>query len=240
MATVLRPPFFVPRPFDESYWYGPPNRSECISLLTETKEFGQGGQVPTKRWKSYYCYDVAESVWNAAPIKSPIIRYLTFQKMFGAFGQVPATQWFSDFDDNFSGWLFSFIDRNQTLLTPALPSPTKPIRWRYDHDDSSVWSGGPRQRQLIWQPFLYYRLKYNYDDHTAWQFSYINQNQSILTPIRSLRVSRAIVTTMCRRGQRRQIAICSLRRRPMLLSSPSHGSIAKTIQQRGSGVQPTR
>jgi hypothetical protein len=181
MATVIRPPFFVPRPPDDNIWNAAPTRAPVIPFLTKQKMFGAGGQVPAKQWHQLYDYDDA-SVWYAKPTKSNILQYLTFQKMFGVFGQVPATQWFSDFDDNFSGWLFAFTNRNQSILTPTVSAPFKTRPPSFNYDDPPVWSGGPRQRQLIWQPFLYYRLKYNYDDHTLWHFSYINQNQSILTP----------------------------------------------------------
>lgn len=102
MATVLRPPFVVPRPADDGFWQGQPDNSAALQLLTAIKLFGAGGQAPTKQW--HYDDDVAASLWRGAPAASAILPLLTAVKFFGAGGQAPSKQWRYDHDVGASFW----------------------------------------------------------------------------------------------------------------------------------------
>src|SRR4051812_38287925 len=93
MATITRAPFYVPRAGDEAYWQWGSQRSEALlPLLTAVKEFGAGGEVPTKRWR--WDPSIDEPLWLGVPDASAsIVLTTTQQKLYGKPGQVQAKQW---------------------------------------------------------------------------------------------------------------------------------------------------
>lgn len=184
MATVTRPPFYVPRPADETYWSGTPLDSPVIPFLTKQKFFGAGGQVPTKLWAPLYTFD-DPSVWYAAPVPSTILEFLTKQTMFGKGGQVPMKQWRYDYDVGESFWYATPID--SAVLHPLLTAAgqVRSRQWLFSYDDSSVWQGAPIASDLL-VPILsrkpFTRLRsFDNDDFSAW-FPWINRNLAALSP----------------------------------------------------------
>src|SRR5258706_15529402 len=94
MATVNRPPFWVPRPADDTYW-SPPNsvNSPIIAFLTKQKIYAAGGQVPTKPWSRWLTYD-DPPMWQGSPLNSQAITVTRTQvKFFGQPGQAPTKRW---------------------------------------------------------------------------------------------------------------------------------------------------
>src|SRR5258706_4128310 len=95
MATVNRPPFWVPRPADDTYWQSIVNyrSSANIQFLTQQKMLGQGGQVPTKPW-SRWLTDNDPPMWQGAPLNSGAIMATKTQvKFFAQPGQAPTKRW---------------------------------------------------------------------------------------------------------------------------------------------------
>ncbi len=185
---------------DPSLWYAAPVPSTILEFLTKQKMFGQGGQVPAKQWR--YDYDSGETVWYATPIDSAVLHPL-----LTAAGQVRSREWLFGYDDppvwsgapttskllvpilsskpftrlrgfdndDFSAW-FPWTNRNLAALFPSV-SPFVNYTWRFNNDDSAVWSGAPQDSSTI--PFFTVGGKpptkhwnYDYDDSSAWQLTY--------------------------------------------------------------------
>src|SRR5258705_6791442 len=92
MATVNRPPFWVPRPGHDDPWRMDNNwkTSAVIQILSSKKMFGAGGQVVTRKYAPLFT-DNELPYWigpNTNWKNSALIQFLTKQKMFGAGGQV--------------------------------------------------------------------------------------------------------------------------------------------------------
>ncbi len=170
MANIVRSPFYVPRPADETYWSQTPVKSPIIPFLTKQKFFGAGGQVPTKRWAPFYTFD-DPSVWYAAPVPSTILKFLTEQKMFGQGGQVPMKQWRYDYDVGETQWYATPLgsDLLHPLLTAA--GQVRSREWLSSHLLVPILSGKPFTRSI----------RFDNDDFSAW-FPWANRNLAALTP----------------------------------------------------------
>jgi hypothetical protein len=197
--TVVRPPFYVPRPSDtsENQWIGRPIASALLAVLLVA-----GGQPHTKQW--HYDYDVGESVWQgkptanallltpaaAATITRAAITVPTYDDsslwqgqptasallhpLLTNVGQAQTKRWDYQYDE---GGLWQGAPRASALLHPLLTAsgqvPTK--QWEWHSDDSSVWTGKPTASALL-APLLTSvgkantkRWDYQYDEGGLWQ-----------------------------------------------------------------------
>lgn len=176
MATIVQPPFWVPRPADTPVWTGQPIGSAIIPFFTQTKVFGAGGQVPIKFWR--YDIELGERQWEGKPLPSTILasglspgqikpRWLwkfeldnppiwpgaptasiLLADLLTAQGQVkPRWLWNFGYDDP-SAW--SGAPTRNAQLTPSLGPAFPRKSWAFDQfDDSSVWSGAPLKSGVL-------------------------------------------------------------------------------------------
>lgn len=127
-GTLVRAPFTVPNPPDETYWLAKPVASALLlGLLTA------GGQPPTPRW--HYDYDTGSdaAIWQGKPVASALLRPL-----LTAGGKPPQPQPSVGLDDP-PAWAWA-PQYNIGLYTPA--APQRSFRWNFNFDDAPapVWA----------------------------------------------------------------------------------------------------
>lgn len=205
MATVNRPPFWVPKPPDDNIWYYQPLHSQSLVLATtELKWYGAPGQVPTKRWLPYYTLNDPPE-WQGAPIHSQSLVLATTElKWYGAPGQVPTKRWLSQYthDDPppwspTAGNLVSAVINlltHQTVFGAGGQVPTK-LWSSYLWDDPSPvwqfptdWMNSAALQQLTSQKIFGQggqvppsRWNFNYDETGPWQWTLQERNPNLLT-----------------------------------------------------------
>lgn len=177
MATVNRPPFWVPRPSDNyrEWQGGPPVRSGTLAQLLVT-------QPPTKRWLPHYTLD-DPGFWQGRPISAQglIDAVSTEPPLYGAPGQVPTARWSLYYTQNDSGvWnqapvgscLLNTVTAQQKWYGAPGQVPTK--RWSpyLTQDDPSFWRStsiaSPDCLQITATPSVPVWYKYNNDDTAVW------------------------------------------------------------------------
>jgi hypothetical protein len=180
MANVVRPPFYVPRPSDDPVWTGQPLNYGAIALtFTQLKQFGQHGQVPTKRYSPYVLDDPAVS-WSPAFQNGPARVTLTQVKFYGQPGQGPTKRWAPQYtQDDASVWNWppqnsqAIIVTNTQLKQFGQHGQVTAKNWGsgYTYDDASSWQfQKPHNAALKVQgaPFTPTFWNYNYDDSAVW------------------------------------------------------------------------
>lgn len=195
MATVNRPPFWVPRPPDDNIWGWVPPRGALTLATTELKWYGAPGQVPTKYWLPYYTLNDPPE-WQGAPTHSQSLVLTTTElKWYGAPGQVPTKRWGPHYiyDDPSVAyyprieWMNSAIIQmltHQSFFGAGGQVPTK--RWvPYFWDDiSPAWEYNVNWLnsaiiQILTQQKIFgaggqvppSRWNFNYDETPPWQLN---------------------------------------------------------------------
>jgi hypothetical protein len=198
MATVNRPPFWVPRPAYDEPWQMPARwlDSGPITLTrTQVKFYGQPGQVPTKPWARWLT-DNDPPMWQGSPIHSQSLVLTTTElKWFGAPGQVPTKRWlpYLTYDDP-PMWQGAPLNSGAIMATKTQvkiygqpgQAPTKAWdRWN-TYDDPSTWQATvERNLSLLFpthNPFSNRQWQWS-DDPSYWSGEPINSAvlQQLLT-----------------------------------------------------------
>lgn len=136
-------PLYVPRPSDDPYWEGEPLASEIISLLTQQRVQGAGGQVVTRNFSASYTYDDSAPWWRWQNRNAAINL-----KIGEPFALPISMQFFISADEPWQRQPQRNTQASLVVLNPfALRQP------RYDIDDAAVWTGSPTtDRALISTP----------------------------------------------------------------------------------------
>src|SRR5258705_10837903 len=184
MTTVNRPPFWVPRPADDTVWQCITNyrSSAPLQFRTQQKMFGGGGQVPTKPWARWLT-DNDPPMWQGSPLNSGAIMATKTQlKRFGQPGQVVPFR--PDFTYNDPPmWQGSPLNSGAIMATKTQvkffgqPGQAPPFRPNFTYDDASPWQWPlyERNRNVLvsGQPFSNRQWQWS-DDASGWSGKPVN------------------------------------------------------------------
>lgn len=170
--TVLRPPLYAPRIFEEAQWNNVSRRAATISLPVVAAT-----QPPTKMW--HYDFDDAAPVRiGNAPLNLSLVNLI----------QTPAVR------DSFANsledtLLWQSAPRRNLSLVPVVVVATPFVNppWKFGLDDSSGWQSGPKPRNVnlvpavVSEPFIYTPWNGGGDDAPNWKLA-LTYNGALLAP----------------------------------------------------------
>lgn len=131
--NVLRPPFVVPRPSDDTYWqFGSIGENLALNVVPSHNPFVY---IP---WK--FGYDDSNGWQYQTPYNLNAAASIQFP---------PELDWTYSAPDDFPGWQAALGQKNINLTPGVVNTPFTYIPWKFGYDDSSGWQGRPLASELL-------------------------------------------------------------------------------------------